>query len=348
MQRQDRFSLLKFFSTISFIAILAIGVATIYFARETLVRQLVDAGQAANVALAKSFANAMWEDSVSLVTDATETENEALVARPETDMLHRRILSLVDGLPVLKVKIYNNDALTVYSSEFAQMGESKSSNAGYLKAAGEGVPVSKISRRGSFSAFSGQVSDVSLVETYVPIFKEDGTSVEETFELYSDVTELTEQIDGAVLKLAIIIGLLFLLLYAILFIAISKANRTIRGQSERLEQSKENLEMTNVAMMREIAAREKVEKELKNDVIERRSPAVLPKVKQMCKEISSLYIEVAGPGHVDDIREVFKQWSANETHGPGSVPIFIGLLGVRLDAEKRRQFEAKARDLIRV
>ena len=72
-------------------------------------------------------------------------------------------------MPVLKIKIYNLEGLTVYSSQAAQMGDDKSENPGFLMARDQLRPASKLSFRDSFSAFSGAVEDRDLVETYVAV-----------------------------------------------------------------------------------------------------------------------------------------------------------------------------------
>ena len=48
--------------------------------------------------------------------------------------LHGAVLGLMRGLSVVKVKVYNTDGLTVFSTQASQMGEDKSKNAGFRAA----------------------------------------------------------------------------------------------------------------------------------------------------------------------------------------------------------------------
>ena len=97
-------------------------------------------------------------------------DGDALRARPETRELDAALRTLTTGLPVLKVKIYDLDGLTVYSSQPSQMGTDKSNNLGFLQSARDGNPASKLSYRDTFSAFSGTVQNRDLVESYLPIW----------------------------------------------------------------------------------------------------------------------------------------------------------------------------------
>jgi uncharacterized protein YpmB len=346
MAETNRFNLLRFFSITSLMLIVVIGAAIIYISRQMLVQQLVESGESANVALAKSLANAMWSDHADYVMNVREIDGNALRGKPETAMIHQDVAELVRNIPVLKVKIYNTAATTIYSSEASQIGESKIGNAGFMFSLENGEPASKLSRRGSFSAFSGQVSNVSLVETYVPIFDKNNQQIESVFELYSDVSVLTSRIDETILRMIYALAGLFLLLYLALFYAIRVANKTIHKQNAELDRHQENLESTNLAMLKEIAARKKAEKELEQSRAGEDGTRVLPAVNQMCSDISQVFLNLAGIDRIDDVKQVFKIWKSNKTHGPSSLNIFISLLSQKLAAEERAEFEVSARKCI--
>ena len=128
---------------------------------------------------------------------------------------------------MLKVKIYNLDGLTVFSSQASQIGEDKSNNPGFFAAARDGRPASKLAHKDRFSAFSGEVLDRDLVESYLPIRRGDGP-VEGVFELYSDVTPLIGKIERFTAKLAAGILLVFGLLYVVLYLIVRHADLASR------------------------------------------------------------------------------------------------------------------------
>jgi hypothetical protein len=48
---------------------------------------------------------------------------EILRAHPETARVHQAVITMMGHLPVVKVKIYNLDELTVFSTDAGQIGE---------------------------------------------------------------------------------------------------------------------------------------------------------------------------------------------------------------------------------
>lgn len=347
MAASKRFHLLRYFSISSFFLILAIGVGIIFISRQMLIGQLVESGESANVALANSIANAMWGDHAGYVMNIKETDGGLLRNRPETGLIHNDVEQLVRNIQVLKVKIYNIDAVTIYSSEMAQIGESKANNSGFLTSLQQRVPASKLSRRGTFSAFSGQVSNVALVETYVPILDPQTRQVESVFELYSNVSVLTDRIDETILELVYALAALLLLLYLALFYVIRQANKIIDQQRGELERHQHLLESTNEAVLKEISVRKKAEKDMarkKNDG----DGKVLPLVNQICSDIAKLYLKIGGKHRIGEVKAAFNVWRKNKILGPSSLSIFISLLSKNLDGDDRANFEIRAQDCIRL
>ena len=187
------FNLLRYFSLTSgaIMVVVAVALGTAY--RQHAVSQLVATTEAQNVGLAQSFANTIWSRFAAHVTSVAARDGDALRAHPQTRSIHDAVQNLTAGTPVLKVKIYDLDGLTVYSSEPGQIGDDKSENPGFYAAAREGTPASKLSYRDTLSAFSGLVANRDLVETYLPIHTAEGR-IEGVFELYTDVTPLLERI----------------------------------------------------------------------------------------------------------------------------------------------------------
>jgi signal transduction histidine kinase len=265
------FNLLRYFSLTSAVVIVVIALAMQAVYRQNAVDDLVTMAESHNVSLSQSFANTLWPRFASHVTAISGADGDALRTHLETGNIHEAVKTLTLGLPVLKVKIYNLDGLTVYSSDPSQMGEDKSKNPGFLKAAREGTPASKLSYRDTFSAFSGVVEDRDLVESYIPVRGPDGR-IEGVFELYTDVTPFVMQI-GTNSSL-VIYGLLlsFGLLYAILFLIVRHADRVIKKQYRALRGNEENIKAKNAALEHEVAERLRAEKALQesHDSLERR------------------------------------------------------------------------------
>jgi hypothetical protein len=188
------FKLLRYFSLTSAAAILSVTVVLVVLYRHNAVNDLVEIAERQNVELARALSNTIWPRFSAYVTGVSGLDGDALRARPETRQIHEALKTLSAGLPVLKVKIYNLDGLTVFSSQASQIGEDKSNSPSFLASVREGKPASKQAHEDRFSSLSGELLDRELVESYLPIRRGDGP-IEGVFELYSDVTPLMARIE---------------------------------------------------------------------------------------------------------------------------------------------------------
>ncbi len=256
------FRLLRYYSVASAIAIMVVTVVLGFVYRQHAVDELIITAESQNTSLARSFANTLWPAFSAYVTSQADEDADVLRGRPETSEIHDMLSRLTAELPVLKVKVYNLEGLTVYSSEPSQIGEDKSANTGFLVSARDGVSVSKLSHRDMFSSFSGSVSDRHLVESYVAVRGADG-AIEGVFELYSDVTPLMGRIDDVTIKLVVSLLLAFGLLYAVLSQIVRRADKILKRQYGEFVNDKELIESQNTALEHENTERKFAEDSLR-------------------------------------------------------------------------------------
>lgn len=270
------FKLVRFFLLTSALVVVAIIVVLVVH-RQSEVRRLIEFAESQNVALAQSLANTIWPLFSAYVTTASTMEIEELRRRPETPQIRAVVKDLSLGLPILKIKIYDLSGLTVYSSEPEEIGENKSNNPGYFSAAREGKPASKLVYRDTFSSFEGAVQNRDMVESYLPISSGEG-SAEGVFELYTDVTPLLDGIRRDTLNLALGFLMVFAILFSILFLAVRRADNTIKSQYVDISRK-------NLALEREVTERQQAEAELKHarDDLERR---VEERTQKLTQEIA--------------------------------------------------------------
>jgi signal transduction histidine kinase/ActR/RegA family two-component response regulator len=151
--------------------------------------------------------------------------------------------------------------VAIYSSVRAEIGEDKSANPGYA-AARSGRAMSELTHRGTMSATEGQIENVDVVSTYIPIFAGDGR-VESVFELYSDVTEAVADVRRTTLRITVVLVLVFALLYAILLAIVGHADRILQRQYRDLVASDAQIKTKNRELELEIANRRQVETALR-------------------------------------------------------------------------------------
>ena len=293
------FRLLHHFSLTSGIAVIAVTAILAFFFRQYAVNELVELTENKNISQARTFANSLWPQYSSYIASVAGKDGDALRARRETREIHEAFKSLTAGLSVYKVKIYDVHGLTVYSSQPDQIGADYSANRGFVTAMREGKASSKLAHKGKFSAFSGEVFDRDIVESYVPIRSRDGQVVA-VFELYSDVTGRLGEIGRAVNKLLAALLLGFSLLYAVLFLIVRRADTILKRQYAELQSSE--------IQIRAIAERKRMENDLKSakEEAEFANRAKTEFLANMSHELRTPLNSIIG----------FSDLMSNETFGP--------------------------------
>jgi two-component system, NtrC family, sensor kinase len=185
---------------------------------------LLAAQESGNVDLARLFANTLWErdfgpfvakvanipvDHCRAIPDVTGANGKPTAPKekkecfagvgarirqlPEFAGLDAKVFDTMRKSAVFKIKVFDARGITAYSSEHAQIGEDKASNAGWLGAS-SGTPRSELTHRDRFSAFEGMVENRDLISSYLPVYPPGSSHVAGVFEVYSDVTPLLARI----------------------------------------------------------------------------------------------------------------------------------------------------------
>lgn len=221
------FRLTRTYSIASLLGIVLIATALGVFHRNLAVSALVDYETRSNLVLTQLLSNTLWEKYRTFVTQAARIPRAQLAARKEVTRLNEDIRERVQGLRVVKIKIYNLDGLTVYSSDPGQIGENKLNNSGF-RSARDGTAASEVVFRDQFSAFEGKIENRNLLSSYLPMQRSPGGPVEAVFEVYSDVTPLIENIRRTEYKIVAVVLVLMLVLYVFLLAIVRRADRVIR------------------------------------------------------------------------------------------------------------------------
>ena len=159
-----------------------------------LLSQVQAVTEAANVAFTRLFVNEAWNELRPMLDIEAKAHPRNNPSLSDVDMRVRRFAK---GTDLIKVKIYNMQGLTVYSSDPSQLGEDKANNNGFLAAA-RGRVVSETNYRGKFGAFDGELYERNLVSSYVPVRGVQG--VEAVVEIYADRTTSIEGVEAEIRK----------------------------------------------------------------------------------------------------------------------------------------------------
>src|SRR5688572_18232632 len=189
-------NLFRYSSTLGLMAIIAVVVALSWLYRQLVADTLVATETRANAEMTRMFANSIWPTHSSFVKQAGGIPRDQLAGRAELRLLDQDLRKLMKGLDVVKVKIYDLDGLTVFSSDPRQIGEDKSKNPGF-QGARSGEAKSEVTFRDRFDAWEGTLSDRNIIATYVPVHARDEARVEAVMEVYSDVTRMVDRMNAS-------------------------------------------------------------------------------------------------------------------------------------------------------
>jgi len=227
--RPASFRLTRFFSVTSLVGIVVVMIFLILTYRELTVRHLTAHEGRANSELTRAFANTVWGKYRDFVVTSIGRSREDLLADPDMAYIQADVREKMKGLQIAKIKIYNLDGMTIFSTDESQVGEDKSGNEGFLNAL-SGSVTNQISFREKFDAFEGVLSNRDFIASYIPVRPAEGAPIEGVFEVYSDVTDLLRQQSQAQWQVAGIVLSLLGTLYLFLFFVVRKADRIIAHQ----------------------------------------------------------------------------------------------------------------------
>jgi len=234
------FRLTRNYSIASLVGIALVAIALGFFYRTTAVRSLIEHETLSNVSTAQSLSNSLWPTYANFIAHAASLAPLELIHQPELADLQKDVLQNIRGLRVVKVKIYDMDGLTVYSTNSAQIGEKKDNNIGLQKARA-GETVSEMVFRDNLSTTEQVITDRNLLTSYIPIRSSPGGPVEGVFEIYSDVTPLMVEIERTEYRVFAVVSFLLFLLYYFLLMIVRRADRIIRSHenAERRAQAEQ-------------------------------------------------------------------------------------------------------------
>ena len=234
------FRLLRYFSISSGVVLFLVAVALGFLYRADQLGEHSAIEEQENVRLAKTFANTFWPQFLPFVRSVSGLDRAALEKRKEVKAIDIAIRSLMAGLPILKAKLYDMGGVTLYSPRHEEIGARVGDKPPFLAAAMEGIPQSELSFRSRFQAFDGEVRNVWVIETYVPIHEPTG-KIGGVLEIYSDASASMARIEhNQYVAFLVSLGA-FGLVYAVLLLVVRRADAILRTQHRDLEVKQRDL-----------------------------------------------------------------------------------------------------------
>ncbi|MCR4378166.1 MAG: HAMP domain-containing histidine kinase [Rhodospirillales bacterium] len=337
------FKLLRYFSITSFIAVAAVIFVLVSVYRQSEVDQLIKLTENQNVVLTQALSNSFWSQFSAYVTSIRDVDGDRLRARAETQEIHQSLETWSRGLPILKIKVFNLDGITIFSSQASQIGESSSGNLGFQQAL-RGTPASTLVHRDSVSAFSGELLARDLVESYVVLVGPNGKA-EAVFELYTDVTEQLLLIESAVQRVVLGLVIAFGLLYGALFMIVKRADRILKQQYQTLKDNSDSIREKNneLEQLREMAQEAS---RAKSELMANMSHELRTPLNAIIGFSSTIKEEVFGPICNDKYKEYLGDIYSSGQHLLGLINDILDVSAIEAGALELHEENVRPSDIV--
>jgi diguanylate cyclase (GGDEF)-like protein len=236
---ERKFRLLRYFGITSLLGVLVVLAPLVYFYRaasiETLERHVTDN----NVNITKILTNTVWINYVEYFEEVAKTRNTGHLDDEKFREIRDELIRQTQGLPVVKVKIYDKTGIVVFSMDPAEVGEDKSNDDGFIQALRGDKAVSEIVLENQFDEFENKLMDRNLISSYVPMHVRGSVEVSGAFEVYSDVTDYVNELKSTTWKIVAVVAGSMSFLYLFMFGVVRKADRALKLQESEIEQAHE-------------------------------------------------------------------------------------------------------------
>jgi len=179
------------------------------------------------------LANLLWGRHGELLEDLAAADPETLKDHAGVAALRNEIARFIADAPVYRLKIYDRQGDTIFSTDAEQIGENESDDEGF-KEASHGVVASELARANTFSVFESTVVDRDLLSSYVPIYRNGpGSEIVGVFEVYDDVTLFLRDINRGIASQVALVLLTTIAVYLVLIWTVRRGDHLLRREHAR-------------------------------------------------------------------------------------------------------------------
>jgi len=228
--KKPYFHLLRYFLIVSIFSIIIASFLLGTYFKESSIDKLVILGEDKNTNVARVISNYIWPKYNKQFQQMAMMQPEKMRQQSLIPELQNDIERHIQSTSVIKVKIYNLGGKTLFSTTSDQIGKVKKQSKP-LADATRGQIVTKLAFRDEFYARNELLTERNVLSTYLPI--EQDKKIAGVIEVYSDVTDLYASISNEYRSVVSFMMIGLMILYAILFVFVYRADKTIKQQFDQ-------------------------------------------------------------------------------------------------------------------
>lgn len=148
-------------------------------------------------------------------------------------LLDEPIADLIRGTNVIKIKIFNLDGLTVYSTDPEQTGIQMGADYMGSLALKQNTTISTAGFKESIVDFNhNTLEDRFVVSSYLPLNLKGRDQPEGVFEIYYDATEIYQQINESQMTFGTVLFSIISIIYLLLFFFVKRVDKVVKNNIE--------------------------------------------------------------------------------------------------------------------
>lgn len=231
--------LTRFFGVASFIAIAVTAYLVAHLSYTATRDGIVHTRQAHNAELATLFAQMAWKDYGKNLARTDIAPDHDWLKEPAYSALLKIIGEHMRSMNVLKVKIYNREGITSFSTDARELGADNSASPELRQALG-GKIFNKLVYRDIIYARNERITHRNLISSYVPVYDQ-ANNITGVVEIYSDVTEQLYGMKRLKYRFALEVALMMGALYTLLLLIFRHTNRSISLQVQQQQELQQEI-----------------------------------------------------------------------------------------------------------
>ena len=270
----EPFALTRRYAVASLFGVFVAAIALVILYREMSINTILQFGEQANIAVAKTTVSASGQELVDYLQKNESTERLA-GARHLPAHLLGLITSVIRDTSVVRIKIYGREGVVLYSNRESDIGVDDSGNP-RLRGAIEGEVISILGYHDAFDFFARHSRDENLIETYVPVYEAGSSKPIGVFEIYTDVAPTVRAMTRSGLVVFLGIAVIMAILYSLLLYVVHQSDNLIARQRQTILERNNTLEVLSARMLAaEDRERGRIATELHEEILQSLSAAKL-------------------------------------------------------------------------